>query len=375
MFENNDDKNIDWDKLSAKLDGDHSQTDFTEEELRMLAAEREMKIRMAQPNFPVQDGWQQFGAARNKRRMVRMVQLAAAAVVVLAIGTGIWMLQPARQSAQPPVQLADARPSGKVQLKLGDGRSIQLGGEKQTIQHGAEAQITTGSATLAYTGGASHDAVVKLDTLEIPRGLQFSLQLADGTKVWLNSETTLSYPAVFNGSTRDVYVKGEAFFDVKANAAQPFVVHAGNNQLKVLGTSFNVNTFDITITTTLTTGRLLVAAGDQQRQLDPGEQSVYNNGVLNKQTVDTEIYTAWKDGDLFFQDGTLRDITRYLGRSYDYDFEFSDTSLESLRFTLDMPRPANLQVALDVISRSLDNISFSVENKTVRVSKAGQGKN
>lgn len=372
MLDNIDDKNIDWDKVASRLDGDLTNRDFTPEELRLLAAEREMKVRLAHPDFPVQDGWRQFGAVRNKRRILRIVRLAAAAAVVLAIATGVWMMQRNRPITPQPEQLANAKPSGKVQLKMGDGRSVELGEAKQTIRQGSDVQITAGGTTLAYTSGAAKSATVKMDTLVIPRGLQFSLQLSDGTKVWANSMTTLRYPAVFNGATRDVYVEGEAYFEVKANAAQPFIVHAGDNQLKVLGTAFNVNTFDVTITT-LTSGRLLVAAGGQQRQLDPGEQTVYRNGTLDKQTVDTQPYTAWKDGDLLFYDASLAEITRYLARNYDYDFEFNDRSLEKLRFTLDMPRPANLQVALDVIGKGLD-ISFSVQDKTVRVSKNGQVK-
>lgn len=373
MFEHNDDKNIDWDKLADRLDGDASATNFTAEELRILAAGREMKVRMAPPEFSLHDGWAQFDQVRKKRRIVRMVRLAVAATVALAIGAGVWMMQPARQTGQQQPQLADAKPPGKVQLKMGDGRLVELGDAKQTIQHGADAQIVAGGSTLAYSGGTAAAAVIRMDTLVIPRGIQFKLQLSDGTNVWLNAATTLRYPARFTGATRDVYVDGEAFFEVKSNATQPFIVHAGGNQLKVLGTSFNVNTYNAGVTTTLTTGRLQVAAGGQQQLLDPGEQTVYDNGVLEKQTVDTQAFTAWKDGDLLFYDASLEEIARYLGRNYDYDFEFNDKALEKLRFTLDMPRPANLQVALDVIRKGLD-VDFRVQDRTVRVSKPGQGK-
>lgn len=374
MLENNDDKNIDWDKLTDLLDGQRPLADLTEEELRIVAAAREMKARMAQPGVSVEDGWQRFDAQRRKGRVVRMTKLAAAAVVAVAIGAGIWMMQPAKQGTQP-VQLANARPSGKVKLKLGDGRSITLGGASQTIQHGNEATIQAGSTSLAYAGGKANGPVVTMDTLDVPRGLQFSLKLADGTQVWLNSDTRLSYPAVFAGKTREVYVEGEAFFDVTANASRPFIVHAGNNALKVLGTSFNVNTFEEAITTTLTSGRLLVAADEQQQLLNPGEQTSYSGGLLGKQTVDTHIYTAWKDGDLFFEDATLLDISRYLARNYDYNFEFTDTSLKSLKLTLDLRRPADLQDALELIQKGLGNISFSVHNKTVQISKLSGGKN
>lgn len=367
MFEDNDDKNIDWDKLMAKLDGEHSMTDYTEEELRMLAAAREMKTRMAQSNFSVDEGWRQFSAARSKRRIVRMLQLVAAAVVV-ALGACIWMLQSVKHSPQQGVQLATTSPSGKVQLKLADGRAIQLGADTQTIQ-GGQARIHVDATKLAYAANNTGKVVTTMDELQVPRGLQFSLLLADGTQVWLNAGTTLRYPAVFNGAAREVFVEGEAYFDVKPNVTQPFIVHAGNNELKVLGTSFNVNTFDMKVTTTLSTGRLMVTAAQQQRLLNPGEQVVCDAGNLEKQEVDTHIYTAWKDGELFFEDSPLVDITRYLARNYDYDFEFKDTSLEKLRFTLDMRRPAHLQDALDLITKSMGTISFRVHNKTVQVDR------
>jgi transmembrane sensor len=369
MLENNDDKNIDWDKMTDLLDGKRSLVDLTDDELRLLAAAREMKARLALTGISVEEGWQGFDAKRKKARTVRMRSLAVAATIVLAISIGLWMFAPLSKTGKQPAQLANAQPSGKVQLKLGNGTIITPGSTSQTIQHGDEAVVKLGSTSVTYEGGNTAGELLAMDTLEVPRGLQFDLQLADGTQVWLNSDSRLFYPAVFKGSTREVYVEGEAFFAVKTNASQPFIVHAGNNSLKVLGTSFNINTFDNAVTTTLTTGRLVVSANDQQQLLDPGEQTMYRSGMLDKQTVDTHIYTAWKDGDLFFEDATLRDITTYLARNYDYNFEFNDPSLESVKFTLDIRRPAHLQDALDLISKSLSDIHFSVHHKTVQVKK------
>lgn len=371
MFENSDDKNINWDKILSNIDGDFSETEFTEEELSALAAHREMKARLAKPEFSVKDGWQRFLAERRKKHVVRLMRFSAAAIFILAIGAAIWFFQPKGVQNSESTQIADKAPSEKVQLKLADGRILELGEENQTIQAGSDVQITAGSSSIAYQGGKSGSEPMRYDTLIIPRGYKFSLQLSDGTTVWLNSATKLSYPAVFKGNTREVYVEGEAFFEVKSNTSKPFIVHAGNNKMTVLGTSFNINTFDVVITTTLATGRLLVSAGEQERLLEPGEQSVYSSGVLSAQKVDIEPYIAWKNGDLLFYDASLKDITRYLARTFDYDFEFEDSSLETLRFTLDMPVPANLQIALDIISKGLD-IHFQVHEKNVRVIRSGK---
>lgn len=369
MLENNDDKNIDWDKLADRYAGEPpASADLTDEEMQALAAMRLMKARLAQRNTSVEHDWQRFQTARRKKLVVRALQLAAAAAVILAIGTGVWMMRPASPD-EPASQIANAAPQGKVQLKMSDGRTIELGADTQTIARGAFAQLHADTATLTYAAGDHSESAGQMDELHVPRGLQFRLQLADGSRVWLNSDTRLRYPAVFGGSSREVHVEGEAFFDVKPDAARPFIVHAGSNRLQVLGTSFNVNTFDNAVTTTLATGRLMVAAASQQQQLRPDEQAVYQSGTLVKRTVDTQAFTAWKDGDLYFEDATLADICRYLERSYDYRFEFEDTSLKSLRFTLDLRRPAHLQEALDLIRISLDKISFNVQERTVRVGK------
>lgn len=369
MLDNKDDKNIDWDKLAEHYDGEQPVSGLSEEEMRELAAIRFMKAQLAQRNVPVDERWQQFDAARRKPRIVQLLKYAAAAVIVLAIGAGIWMMRPGKQGAGEQGQLANAAPQGKVQLKMGDGRTVELGLDSQTIRHGSHAQVHADTAALTYAAGDATAAAGKMDELYVPRGLQYRLQLADGSRVWLNADTKLRFPAVFSGDSREVYVEGEAFFEVKADAARPFVVHTGSNHLKVLGTSFNVNTFDQAVTTTLTTGRLLVSAGAEKETVSPDEQTIYKSGKLKKRNVDTQVFTAWKDGDLYFEDAPLADICRYLERSYDYQFEFEHTSLKTLRFTLDLRRPAHLQDALDLIRISLENISFHVQGRTVRVSR------
>lgn len=369
MPENKDDKNIDWDKLTELYNGEPPAGRLTDEELRELAAIRLMKAQLAQRNVPVNERWRQFEAARRKVRVIMIFKFAAAAVVLLAISIGAWMMLPGSQTGEQGGQLANSTPEGKIRLKMGDGRTVELGQDTQTIQHGSLAQVHADTAALMYAAGDATAASSQMDELYVPRGLQFRIQLSDGSRVWLNADTKLRFPAVFSGDNREVHVEGEAFFEVKADAAHPFVVHAGGNSLQVLGTSFNVNTFDQAVTTTLATGRLLVTAGAGREMILPDEQTVYKSGKLEKQAVDTRLYTAWKDGDLFFEDATLAEICRYLERSYDYHFEFDDASLSSLRFTLDLRRPEHLQEALNLIRISMDNISFSVQNRTVRVGK------
>jgi transmembrane sensor len=369
MNSNEHDKDIDWDKVLHLLDEGKVSSPLSKAELSGLAAAREMRVRLGKDKFAVEDGWQLFVQARDRRkvRILRLVKIAAAALLVLTIGAGLWLMRPLPQ----PIQVANEMPSGKVRLKLADGRQITMGKDTQHIQQNGVAQIQAGASSLEYTAGTNHDIIKVMDTLEVPRGLQFNVKLSDGTQVWLSAGSRLIYPAAFNGATREVYMQGEVFFEVAPDARQPFIVHTGNTALKVLGTAFNVNTFGTGVTTTLSSGRLLVTAGEAQTMLLPEEQVFYDyhDGSLYKKNVDTRIFTAWKEGDLFFEDAPLRSITDNLGRNYDYAFIFEDKELEKLSFTLDMRRPAVLQDVLNLISRSMSNIQFRVEGSTIYVTK------
>ncbi|MEZ2440386.1 FecR family protein [Chitinophaga sp. RCC_12] len=366
---NEKDKEIDWDKLLDLMDGNRTGDTLTEEELAMLAAAKEMQSRLGAEKFPEEEGWQSFVQARDRRQARRftLVKLAAAAILVLAIGAALWTFLPRQRTPQ----LANEMPVGKVRLKLSDGHEITLGGDTQVIQNNGIAAIKAGQSSLVYDAGANRAVVTAMDTLEVPRGLQFTLRLADSTRVWLNAGSRLIYPAAFNGPSREVYVQGEAYFDVAADIERPFLVHTGKVTMKVLGTAFNVNTYGPDIQTTLSSGKLLVTAGQERTVLAPDEQAVYNdkNGSLQKRTVEARVFTAWMEGDLFFEDATLLDITSYLARNYDYVFVFEDPTLGKISFTLDMRRPAVLQDVLNQISHSMGNLRFRVEGKTVHIMK------
>lgn len=362
------DSHIDWDKLLDVLDGNAAPDTLNEEEMGMLAAAREMHARQHAGRFSEDAGWDRFVAERDRRRVRRMmiVRQLVAALLVLTIGAGIWMLSPWRK--QHSHQLANQLPNGKVRLKRAGGVYI-LGNGTQTIQQNVNAQIQSDSSSITYNKGAIQDVPANNDTLEVPKGRQFSLQLSDGTRVSLNASSTLIYPGTFNGHTREVYVTGEVFFDIAPDMQHPFIVHAGKVSMKVLGTAFNVNTSEAGVVTTLTNGKLLVTSNSASLVLLPGEQSVSaSNGTLSKHTAtDIRLYTAWKDGDIYFDDTPLSDIAGVLSRSYDYNFVFDDPAAAQARFTLDTRRPSHLQDVLNLISQSINDIQFKIDDKTVHV--------
>lgn len=364
-----DDTGIDWNKVLESLDEEKIPQEMTKEEFAALSAAWEARALLAAEDFDAADGWQEFTALRDKKRLrrLRLIRLAIAASITIAVATGGWLLI-ARTQIQ---QTANALPTGKVRLKTADGRVIELNKDTRTIQDNEIAQVSAGGDSLVYTPGGAMAAKLQWDTLEIPRGMPFQLVLADGTRVWLNAFSRLVFPAAFSGTQREVFLEGEGYFEVARNTQQPFIVHTGATSTRVLGTAFNIRHFDAAVVTTLRSGKVQVEAGAQTLVLQPDEQSTFlpEDGSLQKKTVDTRDFLAWVDGDLYFDAASLGKITESLSRYYDYTFEFDNAATRNLSFTLDMPRPTTLQEVLTQLKTSQTDLRFKVTGKTVTISR------
>lgn len=371
------DKDINWEKLLSVIE-DGETAALNEEEAAMLRAAKEMQNRVKTTDrFPTEAGWQQFVAAREARTMKvvwrRRIAVAAAAAALL-VTAGVWSWQKHLSGARPPmaaVVKADLPATTKVQIVMGNGQTITLGDKDSAIRkdnNGTQVQVD--STGIVYQAAHNKQEINTMDALVVPKGNQTHIVLPDGTEVWVNAESKLTYPSAFNGIKREVWLQGEAFLAVAVNVEQPFVVHAKGTTTEVLGTSFNISTY-ITVQTTLTSGKVNVNAGTTNQILTPGQQATYSEatGTLQKQTVDTRLYTAWKDGDIYFEDATLGSIVTSLGRSFDYDFKFEDAALEQVNMTLDIHKPTTLQPVLDRIKLIIGNITFRVEGRTVFISR------
>ncbi|NLR78135.1 FecR family protein [Chitinophaga eiseniae] len=371
-------KDINWDKLLDALENADTAS-LNEEEQAMLRAASEMKSRVqSAEKFPTEEGWQRFVAARDNRPMKvswRRRVAVAAAVAALVVGTGLWW-QHHRSTGKSSglMAKADLKPSVRPQIHLSNGKVMTLDSAGTAVQNVNGTAIRANNSEVVYEAGNNGAATPQQDTLVVPRGNTIRVVLSDGTRVCVNAESELVYPSGFNGLKREVQVKGEAFFEVAANPQQPFIVHAKGVAINVLGTAFNVNTYTVSIQTTLTSGKVSTIADGQNVVLSPGQQSSYNSQTktLQQQIVDTRIFTAWKDGDIYFEETSLSTILNSLGRSFDYEFKFEDASLEKLSFTLDMRTPEDLQQVLDRISLTNGDVKFRVQGRTIYVSHSGQ---
>ena len=210
----------------------------------------------------------------------------------------------------------------------------------------------------------------ELQTIYVPKGGEYELLLADGTKVYLNSETRLVFPSHFEGETREVELTGEAYFEVKKDT-KPFLVKTENMQIKVLGTSFNVNAYqnNTSVNATLVEGSIRVFVPDSSKTflLTPE-----NNFSMNKTSceisirkVNTDVYTAWVKGEFVFRNQTLDDIFTQLARWYDIKIEYANPVIRTMRFTGSAEKVRPLDYLLNQIQLVTDIKYKNEEDKII----------
>lgn len=287
----------------------------------------------------------------------------AAAAVVLLLGAGIYFMLPRRQQQTTTVAQTDI-PAGKegAILTLADGTQVSLDTVRNGIialQGGATAKVADGA--LIYEGTAQHTVFNKMTT---PKGRQFQLVLPDGSKVWLNAASSISYPVRFNGNERKVSVTGEAYFEIAQDSRRPFFVETGGKlQVQVLGTSFNISNYadENAISTTLLEGSIKI--NPSNTVIAPGQQAVLSSGKLDVlQNVNTDQVIAWKKGIFNFTGMDAAAIFRQLGRWYDIDVRFEGNPPTG-QFWGEMSRKLPLSKVLKLLK--VLNFEFELKGQTL----------
>jgi len=204
---------------------------------------------------------------------------------------------------------------------------------------------------------------IQVENITVPKGAKTNFTLPDGSLVWLNSGSLLSFPTTF-GDERKVTLSGEAFFDVVKNGS-PFMVSTENNDIEVMGTSFNVRTFENEgFEATLVSGIVKVSGRNGQNNLilHPGQQAFWKNNGLNVKEVDTELYTSWKDGKLMFVREPFPTLIRKIENWYNVKIDYTDQGLNDLWYTgtIEMETISEL---MEMVSKSA-HVSYSFDRKT-----------
>lgn len=321
---------------------------------------------------------------RRKNFKMRRWMAVAAATIGVIISTVVYLrYQPGKENHAIAANLIknDVAPGAtKAMLKLSNGATVVLDDSvTQHIAHDGAADIIENGGMLSFNkpskgrlGPQNNTNNLSYNTLITPRGGQFQLQMADGTKVWLNSASQLQFPEVFNGKERRVKLTGEAYFEVAKNKEMPFIVEVASSEIKVLGTHFNIRSYSdagaAPVEATLVEGAIKFTHGEKSVVLKPGEQvSLAETGevVLNKD-VDTYEIIAWKNGFFHFQKRRLDFIMRELARWYDIEVVYKDPVDAS--FFAEMPKNTNLSDALKALQLT-GKVRFAVDGKKVTVLK------
>lgn len=267
-----------------------------------------------------------------RKPVVVLYRWLAVAAMVLLLVAGWWYFAGTRYKAANHSLAKTIMPgsSGAI-LTLADGRQVVLdsmGNGLVANENGAI--VTLSNHRLIYHIADSTNKKTAVNLLSTPRGRQFQLVLPDGTKVWLNAASSIRYPAVFTGTERNVEITGEAYMEVAQQASAPFIVTAGNMQLQVLGTSFNVNAYtdEPSITATLAEGSVKVVLQQalSQKQaalvLKPGQQALVDESITLVPQADMGAVLAWKNGQFSFEQADVAAVMRQIARWYNVDVRY-----------------------------------------------------
>ncbi|OKS87435.1 FecR family protein [Mucilaginibacter polytrichastri] len=299
------------------------------------------------------------------------LSIAASLLILLSAGLFFYFIK--KQTMPPLVVKNISKPdlvpgSNKALLTLSNGQSIILNGAKNgtLATQGNTAINKLSSGAISYAAAPQPFAVETeiYNTASTPRGGQFQFILSDGTKVWLNSASSIKFPVAFGSSERKVELTGEAYFEVAHDAKKPFKVVSNQQQVEVLGTHFNINAYDDegVINTTLLEGSVKVTAANTAITILPGQQAQFKDGKIKVATVNVDDAVAWKNGLFNFNDNSIQEVMRQLSRWYDVDIKY-EGKLPSRHFSGEISRNVNASQILDILT--FKKIHYRIEEKSI----------
>ena len=344
---------------------------------RMLSSEHVEKSisRFVKTEEEEERGWRQLQQKARSGRSVRKIKwfpYAAAIVLILSVGGVFYFSGDKEQTEILPIAKNEVQvPGSRAVLILPDGRKVDL--ENEVLRSDlaqSDSLLLVSARSLKYRDIDSPDTTEIFHTLEIPRGGEYLLTLSDGTMIYLNSESTLSFPVKFQGKERKVYLTGDAYFKVAKNTEHPFVVTAGELEVLVTGTTFGVRAYkdEKDIQTTLESGQVTVRVEGKSVKLVPNKQVLFNKSTMGLEVrdVDVDLYLAWVDGRLVYDNCPLEKILTDLGRWYNIDVFYSRDELRSYQFSLNMKKHEEFTQVLELIGKT-GEVQFEIKDNTVIV--------
>lgn len=314
--------------------------------------------------------WQRVRERTPKRRRVsrQIIGWIAGAVIFTGLFFGVRLLFTEPMGDVPRKVEAEG-----IRLVLSDGTTHTVQVEKQVALDipGFEVNEKEGLRQLEKKEEVSDKKEVTYNEVIVPRGADYQLTLADGTRVMLNSDSRIRFPDEFEGNERRVYVQGEVYFKVAHDENCPFFVETEAMTVRVLGTEFNVKAYEETGTaTTLVSGRVGVKTETDSLTLVPGEQCEVDevSGRLTVREADLVTVLAWKNGEFVFKDVALKDMMNELSRWYDMEVVYESEALKNDRYYIYVERSKMLEEVLDKVALT-GNMKYKMDGKKVIISR------
>jgi len=319
----------------------------------------------------------QLVAAKPVKKLWTKISAAASIVLLVGIGSYYFLHSPVTHlDIVEHKKPNDVAPGGnKAYLILSNGQNISLTGDRSGLigKDAGKDIIKTADGQIKYVNqhNIHNSEGVAFNTLRTPNGGHYKLVLGDGTKVWLNAASQLKYPADFkNLKERKIELMGEAYFEVAKDALHPFIVQTDDQQIRVLGTHFNVNAYhdDGGSKTTLLEGSIRAAGKYAEAIIKPGQQVISSGaGRLNINEVDTELAVAWKNDQFMFESESVRPLMKNVARWYDVEVIY-DTDVPDVRFNGAISKFENISAVLKILENT-GKIHFQVIGRKVYVTK------
>ena len=323
----------------------------------------------------VKNEWRKFERVYFRKYVIwKRIGRCAAIMVIPLLVCGYFVSSEWKSSEVTIIDNVEIVPgTGRAQLIMADGRFLKLEQKENMKLDLPGVKIVATEKKIVYRAIEEETSTPKeeeYNTLVVPRGGEYMVELSDGTKVWLNSDSELRFPITFVGDRRSVEIEGEAYFEVAKDEGKPFHVLAKGVDIKVLGTSFNVMTYRGRTITTLVEGKVCLTYKDESVLMVPDRQAevIAETGKILMREVDARNFTLWKDGVFYFENAALETIAERLSQWYDVNIVFNDEALKKLRYSVEMKRYNNIQDLLTKIEKT-QKVKFLIQGKSIYIHK------
>ena len=363
-----------WERLTS-LWRRPEEGELSQEEKKILQQQFEIRQAMhgLDPHrYDVDNAWRKIQPKRGRKWMLSVCKYVA--MVVLGVSLVYVVTRP---EPEEKIVRAEVIKPGRLQAELRLGTGVRLAlNEHQGVYSSGNAGVeivndtVTGKVSYHVNKTGMEDSLV-FNTLIVPKGGEYSLELPDGTVVWVNSESSLRFPEKFTSNRREVFLEGEAYFEVKKDANRLFYVHTEAGKVRVLGTAFNVCAYsnDRFWQTTLVEGSVMINQEEKEVLLKPNEQYQIDvrTGKAGLREVLPELYTSWRDGKFYFKAYTFEELVEKLERWYEFKMFYMNEEIKTRRFSGVVNKYQPLEEMFKFLQMTSD-VQFNVKGNVVTAS-------